>query len=143
MLVKWIAPFITKKTTIMRQPIDPEVKIAITLRFLATGESYESLMYQFWVHSSTISKFISVVCNNIYETFKGRFLQLRDTTEEWEIIEHETCGNFVTLLDLPTGSILRLFILLIVDQNFTTVKGFSQSFYLRQLITIINSSLLM
>ena len=58
MLVREIAPFITKKTTMIRQPIDPEIKIAITLRFLATGESYESLMYQFRVHSGTISKFI-------------------------------------------------------------------------------------
>ena len=74
----------------MRQPIDPEIKIAITLMFLATGESYESLMYQFRVHSSTISKFIPVVYNKIFETFKGRFLQLPDTTEKWEIIEHET-----------------------------------------------------
>ena len=64
MLVKEIAPLITKKTIVMRQPIETEIKIAITLRFL--------------------------VCNKIYETFKGRFLRLPDTTEEWEIIEHET-----------------------------------------------------
>ena len=82
MLVKEIAPLITKKTTMMRQPTDPAIKIAITLRFLATGESYGSLVYQFRVHSSTISKFIPVVCNKIYETFKGRFLRLSDTTEE-------------------------------------------------------------
>ena len=44
----------------MRQAIDPEIKIEIFLTFLATGESYESLMYQFRVHSSTISKFIPV-----------------------------------------------------------------------------------
>ena len=90
MLVKEIAPFITKKTTMMRQPTDPAIKIAITLRFLATGESYGSLMYQFRVHSSTISKFIPVVCNKTYETFKGRFLRLPDKTEEWEINEHKT-----------------------------------------------------
>ena len=42
MHVKEITPLITKKSTMMRQPIDPETKIAITLRFLATGESYES-----------------------------------------------------------------------------------------------------
>ena len=47
MLVKEIAPLITKKTTMMRQPIDPEIKIAISNWFLATGESYKSLMYQF------------------------------------------------------------------------------------------------
>ena len=72
MLVKEIAPLITKQTTMVRQPIDPENEIVITLRFLATGELYESLMYQFWAHSSTISKFFLVVCNKIYETFKGR-----------------------------------------------------------------------
>ena len=42
MLVKEITPLITEKTAMMRQPIDPEIKITITLRFLATGESYES-----------------------------------------------------------------------------------------------------
>ena len=52
------------------------------------------------------------------------------------------CGNFLTVLELPTGSILRSFVPLVVDQNFTTIKGFSKSFYLRQLITILNSSLL-
>ena len=76
MLVKEIAPLIPKKTTMMRQPIDPEIKIVVTLRFLVTGESYESLMYQFCVHSSTISKFIPVVYNKIYETFKGRLKKI-------------------------------------------------------------------
>ena len=41
MLIKEIAPLIIKKITMTRQPIDPEIKIAVTLRFLATGESYE------------------------------------------------------------------------------------------------------
>ena len=90
MLVKEIAPLITNKNTMMPQPIDPEIKTTITLRFLATGESYGSLMYQFRVHSSTISKFIPVVCNKIYETFKGRFLRLPGTTGQWKIIECET-----------------------------------------------------
>ena len=96
----------------MRRPIDSEIKIVIALRFLAIGESYESLMYQFRVHSSTIFKFIPIVCNKIYETYNGQFLRLPDTTEE-------------------RGSTLRLFVPLIVNQNFTTIKGFSQLFYLR------------
>ena len=53
------------------------------------------------------------------------------------------CDNFLTVLEQPTVRILRLFIPLIVDQIFATIKGFSQLFYLRQLITNINSSLLM
>ena len=42
----------------MRIPISPEEKLALTLRFLATGESYESLMYQFRIHRRTIGKFV-------------------------------------------------------------------------------------
>lgn len=74
----------------MRKPIDPEVKLAITLRFLATGESYESLMYQFRVHSSTIAKFIPVVCQQIYDILKDEFLHLPTTQEEWENIAFQT-----------------------------------------------------
>ena len=47
-------------------------------------------VHQFRVHSSAISKFILVVCNKIYETFKGRFQRIPDTTKEWEMIEPET-----------------------------------------------------
>jgi len=85
-----VGPLITKKTTLMRVPIPAELKLAITLRFLATGESYESLMYQFRVHSSTISKFIPVVCDEIFKTFKDRFMHLPDTTDEWESLANKT-----------------------------------------------------
>ena len=42
MLIDEIGPLITKKSTSLRKPIDPEANLAITLRFLATGESHES-----------------------------------------------------------------------------------------------------
>ena len=132
MLVKEIAPLITKKTTMMRQPTDPAMKIAITLRFLATGESYGSLMYQFRVHSSTISKFILVVCNKIYETFKGRFLRLSDTTEEWEIIENGTCclWRFPNCIGAADGKHIAIIHPSNSGSEFYTIKSFPQSFYL-------------
>ena len=42
-------PKITKKTIRFRLPISPEEKLALTRRFLATGETYKSLMYQYRV----------------------------------------------------------------------------------------------
>ena len=42
MLVKEITLLIKKKATMMGQPINPEIKIAISLRFLAAGNSHES-----------------------------------------------------------------------------------------------------
>ena len=35
-----IRPYIEGKTTVMRKPVSAEEKLAVTLRFLATGESY-------------------------------------------------------------------------------------------------------
>ena len=37
MLVERVAPVITRKTSDFRQPIPPGVRVAATLRYLATG----------------------------------------------------------------------------------------------------------
>ena len=66
----------------MRKPIPPEKKLAITIRFLATGEAFESLMYQYRVHQSTISKFIPEVCDVIFKTFKNKYMKLPVLTAE-------------------------------------------------------------
>ena len=50
----------------MCRPISPEEKIAITLRFLATGETFHSLIYQFRVHRVSMGKFVPEVCKVIY-----------------------------------------------------------------------------
>lgn len=90
MLLEKVGPSITKKTTFMREPVSPEVKLAITLRFLATGESYESLMYQYRVHKSTISKFIPKVCYEIYRILKDEYMRMPESREEWEKYATET-----------------------------------------------------
>ena len=63
-LLEKIRPQITKQTT-------PEEKLAVTLRFLATGESYQRLMYQFRMSDKTISPFIPTVAKAIYQVLKG------------------------------------------------------------------------
>ena len=40
--------------TLMRDPVSPGVKLAVTLRHLATGDSYTTLQYAFRVASATI-----------------------------------------------------------------------------------------
>ena len=45
----------------MREPIIPEKKIPVNRRYLAAGEIFESLMYQFRVHQTTRTKFIHEV----------------------------------------------------------------------------------
>lgn len=70
----------------MREPIDPGERLSITLRFLATGESYSSLMYQFRVGKSTISALIPEVCDAIYNQLESEVLHMPQNEKEWECI---------------------------------------------------------
>ena len=54
-----------RMTTNYRAPISVGEKLALTIRYLATVESYTSLSCQFRVGRSTISKFLPEVCRAI------------------------------------------------------------------------------
>ena len=53
-----IGPKSEKQATRIRIPIPVDEKLAVALRYQVTGESIESLMYQFHIHGTTISLFI-------------------------------------------------------------------------------------
>ena len=46
-LVNVIGPDVTKEDTVMRNAISPKERLALTLRFLATGETFRSLEFFF------------------------------------------------------------------------------------------------
>ncbi|KAK4884851.1 hypothetical protein RN001_001122 [Aquatica leii] len=54
----------------MKQALPAKVKLEITLRYLATGDSLASLQYLFRVPKCTISHFLPVVLNAIYMALK-------------------------------------------------------------------------
>ena len=60
-LLQRITPRI-RKSTRYRKPLEPGLKLAITLRYLASGNSCKSLQYSFRVAHNTISLFIPEVC---------------------------------------------------------------------------------
>ena len=66
-LVDRIGPRIEKEDTNFRKALTPGLKLAITLRHLASGCSYKSLEYSFRVASNTISEFIPDVCQAIID----------------------------------------------------------------------------
>ncbi|KAK4887169.1 hypothetical protein RN001_003440 [Aquatica leii] len=65
-LLSLISDKIKKQDTNMRQSISPQKRLAITLCFLATGDTLWSLMYATRVDETTISKFVPEVCTAIY-----------------------------------------------------------------------------
>lgn len=71
-LLHKIGPRITKQDTDWRKAIPAKVRLAITLRFLATGDSYRSLHYLFKISSQVICKIIPEVCVAINEALKDQ-----------------------------------------------------------------------
>ena len=57
-MVERLSSILKNEETRMRKPLPVGLKLAVTLRFLATGNSYSDLQYSFRVSKSTISIFI-------------------------------------------------------------------------------------
>ncbi|CAH2013465.1 unnamed protein product [Acanthoscelides obtectus] len=77
---------IYKHDTDFREAIPAKFRLAITLRFLASGDSYKSLHYLFKVSVPMISKIIREVCQALNEVLKDQ-VKMPTTAEEWLKIE--------------------------------------------------------
>ena len=74
---------IRKKNTKMREPIPPRLKLAATICFLSTGESYKSFQFQFRIHNSTLSLFVPEVCQAIFNQQKEKYMKVTIQTLFW------------------------------------------------------------
>ncbi|XP_065117492.1 uncharacterized protein [Paramisgurnus dabryanus] len=77
---------ITKQNTKMRRAIPPRERLSLTLRFLATGETFKSLRFQYRMGTSTISQIVFETCTALYQVMKDDFLKTPSTEGEWRTI---------------------------------------------------------
>ena len=75
-LLALISSKITKQNTLMRPSIPAKSKLIVTLRFLASGESFTSLAYQSRISKQSICRFVPEVCDAIYDSLKDQFLKV-------------------------------------------------------------------
>ena len=71
-----VSPRIERKTTCMREPISAGHRLAITLRYLATGDSYKTQMFGFRVASNTISGIVPDTCLALYEVLAPEYFKV-------------------------------------------------------------------
>lgn len=60
----------------MRKAIPDCERLAVTLRFLASGDTFKSLSVVFRIAPNTISLIIPEVCDAIYKTLKDEYLKV-------------------------------------------------------------------
>ncbi|XP_073840586.1 uncharacterized protein [Musca autumnalis] len=74
-ILSLVEPKIRKNDTHMRLAISPRTKLAIALRYMATGDSFRSLEFLSRVSRSTIAVFMPIVIGAIYNALKGTYLK--------------------------------------------------------------------
>ena len=98
-MVADLTPRLQRKSTNFREPLSVGLRLAITLRYLATGDSYKSLAYGFWVAPNTIVSIVPEVCQAIHchdTAFKCPTTEdewkdvARGISEKWDF--HHCCG---------------------------------------------------
>lgn len=70
-LLNLVGPKTKKMDTNFRKAITVEERLALTLRFLATGDSYSSLQYLFKISKQAISEIVPEVCTALIDSLKN------------------------------------------------------------------------
>ena len=76
MMMMMIGEKISKKNTAFRRAISVQERLALTLRFLASGDLYVSLQYLFKIYKQEISCIVPEVCEALVEKLKD-YIQVR------------------------------------------------------------------
>ena len=107
-IVEKVRPYLQRQT-VVRAPLEVGLRVAITLRFLATGDSYHSLGYAFRVAHNTISILVPETCRAIVRSF-GEVVKLPTTPEEWKAVAHsfEEKWNFPHAIGAIDGKHVRI-----------------------------------
>lgn len=85
LLISLIGPTISKQDTNYRNAISVNDCLAVTLRFLATGDSYTSLMYLFKISKQSISKIVPKVCEALVNAL-AEYVKTPSNSQEWALV---------------------------------------------------------
>ena len=74
-LLGLVGPAITRQDTTFRQAIPPDERLAITLRYLVTGDSMQTISFRYRVGHSTVSGIINSTCESLWNVLLPRYMR--------------------------------------------------------------------
>ena len=82
-LLSLVAPLTSRQTTPFRKPISAEQRLAVTLRYLATSETQQSLSFGYQIGKATMRKILAGTSEAIFQTLKDQFLKTPNCQKKW------------------------------------------------------------
>ena len=94
-----VRPFLRRQKyrSALRPEITPAERLAVTLRYLATGNSQMSLSFNFRVGRSTLCRILRETCSVIWQVLCEEFVRAPSTEDEWTGISEQ----FTRLWNFP------------------------------------------
>ena len=110
----------------MRKAIIAEKRLAVTLRFLAKGNSQQSLIFPFRMGKARVINIVAETSNAIYQVLKERDLSALHTKEEWFKIsqEFEENWNMPHAIRWIDGKHIRIVCPKLTGTQYYNYKGF-------------------
>ena len=88
-LVTRLTPRLLKQDTRMRKALEPGLKVAITIRHLASGNKYSSVAYAFRISKKSVTKVVPEVCRAIRAELVDEVMHLPQDPDAWRAIAQE------------------------------------------------------
>ena len=84
-----VSPFITKKDMLMREAIGAAERLALTIHYVAYGDSPQSPSFGYCISRSSVSSIIHKTCAAIWEALNKVYLRPPQHSHEWKAISEE------------------------------------------------------
>ena len=95
-LLSLVGPSIRRQDTSFRKAVSPGERLSITLRFLVTGDSMQTISFSYRVGHSTVSGIIDSTCDALWNVLLLQYMQRPTTSLEWKRVSEgfEHLWNF-------------------------------------------------
>ncbi|XP_018370100.1 PREDICTED: uncharacterized protein LOC108765753 [Trachymyrmex cornetzi] len=97
-LYKLVRPRLLKRSR--RRPLHPELRLVLTLSYLAHGDSMFSKKAEFRIGRSTAFKILPEVCRIIWDVLQPLYLP-QPTHEKWQQLKHIGRVSFLSVVIQP------------------------------------------
>ena len=82
-LLSIVAPKLQRQKTHLREPISPSERLTLTLRYLASGESQQSLSFSFRISRTAISNILADTCEKVWDSLCDIYVQPPRSEVDW------------------------------------------------------------